>query len=422
MEKMEYRIHKDRLMKNLFEMAKIGMNDQGGIDRSFGSEADYQTREWLKHYWECNLGLSATTDAIANLRIQREGTEKLLPIVIGSHHDAVPNGGKYDGALGVLAATEIMQRIIEQNITLRHPLQVISFSGEEPNPFQLSTIGSKVICGRLTKENLTHCKHRETGGSISSVVKRFGGDIECLETARLQKGTVAAFLEVHNEMGSHLEKENLSVATVSHITGIYREEYTIIGETNHAGTTTMEERHDAFLALCELSLKIEQAAKAFHDPHVVATIGYGKIFPNEASIISGQVTAIADIRTYDSEIVAKILSEIGVGIAEIEKRRGVKIERKKLLDQPCQTMDEQVIKAIESGIQSIGEPEKQLISMAGHDTVNMGYITKAGMIFVKSIGGKGHCKEEYSKEEDIVKMANVLFHAILKLDEELDAV
>ena len=131
---MGYEINGARLMHNLFTMAKFGQNEGGGIDRSLGSQADYDTREWLKSYWQEHLQVNPETDAIANLWVKYSGIENKKPLVIGSHHDAVPDGGKYDGAMGVLIATEVLETIVEQGIMLKHPLYVISFTGEEPNP------------------------------------------------------------------------------------------------------------------------------------------------------------------------------------------------------------------------------------------------------------------------------------------------
>lgn len=416
---MVWNINIDRLMQNLFEMAKIGVNENGGIDRALGSQADYETRRWLMHYWEKNLGLHPEIDPIANMWVKRKGKEDLLPIVMGSHHDAVPDGGKYDGAMGVLIATEIMQRIVEENIPLRHPFWIISFTGEEPNPFNLSTLGSKVISGRLKKEDLLDCENRENGESLKTAIGRLGGNLDRLEEARIEKGKIAAFLEPHNELGRHLEAEGLSVSSVSCITGIYREEIVIHGEANHAGTTMMQDRKDAMLALSELALKIELAAKEFENPDVVATMGYVKIRPNEASIIPGEARAIIDVRTCEKEIQDRILEKVKKAVEEIEWKRQVKIKRIELLNQPCRKMNNEVTAAIDTGIEMAGEPRKQIVSMAGHDAANMGLITKAGMIFAQSVGGKGHCRQEYSRPEDIEKAANAAFYALLKLDKEL---
>ena len=417
---MTYYINEERLMHNLLEMAKIGRNGNGGIDRALGSRADYETRQWLMKYWREEIGLSTRIDPIANMWIEQKGEEELLPIVMGSHHDAVPDGGKYDGAMGVLIATEIMQCIREQKIKLRHPFCVISFTGEEPNPFNLSTLGSKVISGRLKKEDLQEVKNRETGESLKEAIARLGGDMERLEEARIQPGKIRAFVEAHNELGRHLEAEGFSVSSVTCITGIYREEITFCGEANHAGTTMMPDRKDVLPAVGELALTIEAAAKEFYDPDVVATMGYVKIEPNEANIIPGEAKTIVDIRTCKKEIQNEIVEKIKAAAQEIEQRRGVSIKRKVLLNQSCQKMNDEIRAAVDAGIKETGEPKKQLVSMAGHDAANMGLITKSGMIFVQSVGGRGHCRQEYSRKEDIVKAANALFYALLKLDKEQD--
>lgn len=417
---MRLTVNEERLMKNIFQMAEFGMNERGGIDRTLGSQADYDTRKWLETYWKEHLGLKTRTDPAANLWSERPGTKDLLPLVMGSHHDAVPDGGKYDGAMGVLIATELMETIIEKNISLRHPFWLISFTGEEPNPFNLSTLGSKVISGRLKAEDLKKSKNRETGEALEDALKRLGGDIGQLNKARILPGNIRAFIEVHNELGRNLDSRNLSVSGVSCITGIYREEITVEGEANHAGTTMMQDRKDAMAALCEVVLIIEKAAREYHNPNVVATVGYAKLVPNEANIIPGEAKAIADIRTCNKEIQNELINKITEAVKKVEQNRRVKIKRKVLLDQMPQKLNSVVMQAIREGITHIKEPDIEIPSMAGHDAANMGLITMAGMIFVRSVGGKGHCRQEFSRKEDIAKAANAALYALLKLDKELD--
>lgn len=201
-------------------------------------------------------------------------------------------------------------------------------------------------------------KNRETGESLKDAIAKLGGNFEHLDEARIEKGTIAAFLEPHNELGRHLEAEDLSVGSVSCITGIYREEITVLGEANHAGTTMMQDRKDALLALSEIALEIEEAAIEFENPDVVATMGYVKIIPNEASIIPGQAKAIIDIRTCERNIQDQILEKITEAVEKIEKKRQVIVKRKEILNQPCRKMDEDVIAAINAGIEDIGEPKK----------------------------------------------------------------
>ena len=406
-------------MNNLFNMARFCQNEGGGIDRSLGSQADYDTREWLKSYWQEHLKVKPETDAIANLWVKYNGTENKKPLVIGSHHDAVPDGGKYDGAMGVLIATEVLETIVEQGIMLKHPLYVISFTGEEPNPYNLSTLGSKVISGRLRKEDLFPVHNRETGESLEDTIKRLGGDISRLEEARIQQGELAGFLEVHNELGRHLEAWGLHVSGVSTITGIYREEIRVCGENNHAGTTMMQDRKDAFLALADFAVGLNEIVSAYEDPDVVGTMGYVKISPNEANIVPGSAVGIIDIRTCERKIVSEIGKKLDELTEKIEKNRKVKIFRQVLLDQPARFMDEDIIRIVKENLAKINEPEKVMVSMAGHDASNMQLVTKAGMIFTRSVGGKGHCKEEFTEDADVIKAGQLALETILRMDEEL---
>lgn len=413
------KININRLIQNVLELGHIGENSEGGVDRAFGSEEDFKARKWIQAYWENILKKEVTIDAIANIWTTQKGNEILNPIVLGSHHDAVPNGGKYDGALGVLMATEILETIIENNVQLRHSISLVSFTAEEPNPFGISTLGSKAISGRITKEKLLDIAHRDSNQPLSEAIKKVGGDFEKWDSL-IKSNEMSAFLECHVEQGNRLEQLNLSTSNVSTITGIYREEITVLGEANHAGTTTMDSRKDALLGACEVALSIENILKKLNDYDVVGTIGYIKNLPNEANIISDKTKMILDIRISDDIKKHSLQQMISDSVKDIENNRKVKIQRNIILDQPAQKMDDTVIKAINQGIKSIGENPIELISMAGHDAANLATMTKSGMIFVKSIDGKSHCKEEYSTPEDIEKCANALLNAVLTLDKELD--
>ncbi|WP_272938980.1 M20/M25/M40 family metallo-hydrolase [Heyndrickxia coagulans] len=187
------KINLDRLERNLFTLASIGRNKQSGIDRSFGSLADLQARKWLKELWKKALGAETKVDPAANLWAGIKGKETLPPIVLGSHHDAVPNGGMYDGALGVLMATEVVQTLKEQGTSLRHPLKVVSFSAEEPNPYNVSTLGSRAITGKLTEKVLQQHTHSETHEKLTDTIKNLGGDAAKLRSRLLKQGTFVRF-------------------------------------------------------------------------------------------------------------------------------------------------------------------------------------------------------------------------------------
>ena len=417
---IEPRINIKRLMANIDDLAKLGRNEGGGIDRAFGSEAEREAREWLIHYWKSKLKLPVRIDAIANLWVDYPPHPEAKRLILGSHHDTVPDGGAYDGALGVLMATEILETLLEKQITLKHPVSIVSFTGEEPNPYNVSTLGSKVITGRLSTGDLLQLKNRRNYETLECTIAKLGGNIHKAEEAILDSHKAAAFLECHIEQGKRLETRGKAVAAVNCITGIHREMYTILGEANHAGTTVMTERKDALLTAAQLSLAIEKIALDFKDGDVVATTGYLEMEPNEANIIPGKVISIADIRTYRPEIEALFEERISEAVADIEEERGVRIQREILLKQGHMPMAMEVIQAVERGISSIGEEPVQLISMAGHDAANLARVTKSGMIFAASVAGKSHCKEEYTREEDIEKAGNAMLQAVLILDGELD--
>jgi len=409
-----------RLEQNLNELAQIAKNSGGGIDRAFGSKNDLAARSWLQKYWKSALNQSVRIDSIANMWLDGKGSEPLAPIVIGSHHDAVPNGGMYDGAMGVLIATEVLQTLYENKIETRHPISLISFTGEEPNPYEVSTLGSKVVCGRLNREALEKLSNRDTGAPIQEAVLAAGGDITRADEALLLPGDISMFLECHIEQGRRLYDAGLSLAAVSCITGIYREAIKIIGEANHAGTTKLQDRHDALLAAAELDLAFEKILRDTGLDDVVGTIGYLKVFPNAANIIPESVNLILELRTCSEERRKEVLNNLTEHIKSIESARGVSIVRTLNIDQPEMPMHPEAVDAIRRGMVSIGEPEVVLTSMAGHDAANMARVTRSGMLFVQSIEGKSHCPEEKTDIYDIEKAANAMLRTVLILDKELD--
>lgn len=440
---MKLKINKERLERNLYELGKIGRNEHGGIDRALGSKEDLLAREWLRAYWEDKMGLKVRHDAIANMwvlydsKLQENTTGKpsentnentkegslgecqpLPPIVIGSHHDAVPDGGMYDGALGVLGATEIVETLMEAGVKLNHPIEIVSFTGEEPNPYNVSTLGSKVLSGRLVREDLEMLTSYIDGSPLSECISAAGGDIEKAEEALIKPGEIDSFIELHIEQGRRLFDRGLTSASVNCITGIYRENITVHGEANHAGTTVMDNRHDAFLAAGEFALGYEKIIKEEHRDDVVGTIGYVKVSPNAASIIPGSVELILELRCCSEEIRQRVKARVGVLTKEIEEKRGVTIERKLNLDQKEMPMDPEVIAAIDQGIAIMGQEPVTLVSMAGHDAANMARVTRSAMIFVQSINGKSHCPEEATDIDRIEETVNAMLQAVLILDDK----
>ncbi|WP_283608239.1 hydantoinase/carbamoylase family amidase [Faecalispora anaeroviscerum] len=413
-------IHRGRLQSNLLKLSEIGKNPQGGIDRWLCSEADVSARGWLRDYWKHHTDTEFHTDAIANLWAKSKGTLPLAPLVIGSHHDTVSNGGMYDGALGVLMATEILQTLQESGKKLRHPLWVVSFTAEEPNPFNISTLGSKVLGGVLKYKDLKDVTHMQTGQTLADAIQQIGGNLEEIDHLQIQDGQVAAFLECHIEQGRRLADQKFSSAAVSTITGIYREIITVTGTANHAGTTVMRDRQDALCAASEIVLLAEKTAAALHSDEAVATVGFLQIKPNSTNIIPASTEMILEMRTSDPGKKKEFLHLLTQGVDYIAESRGIQIQRKTILDQQPMPMNPAVIKAVEQGIEQGGQTAVRLVSMAGHDAAHMARVTRSGMIFAQSVNGKSHCADEAATMDDIEFTANAMLAALLVLDEELD--
>ncbi|RUS46199.1 Zn-dependent hydrolase [Cohnella sp. AR92] len=418
----DLRVNASRIEMRITELGEIGRNAGGGMDRTTFTPAELEAREWLKARLR-ELGLESRSDEAANIWARREGSsdrsENLPVIAFGSHLDSVPNGGRYDGALGVLLALEVMEVLAENDIRTRHPFELVSFSAEEPNPFGLSTFGSRTVAGKLTRRHLEGVRDPQ-GTLLVDALRAAGGDPDAFERARRRPEELAAFLEVHIEQGLRLLDRGIPVGIVSAITGIYREDVIVIGEANHAGTTLMANRKDALMAASELMLAFEAACREHPSEETVGTIGTIENRPNAANIIPGQVRFHLELRGRSRSDIGEALEAWEREAEAIMARRGVKLERKLLLDQPPAVMDPIIAEVCAKEASRLGYETLSLGSMAGHDAAHMASLTRAGMLFVPSLGGKSHCPDEESRIDDIEQTANVLLHSLLALDDQLN--
>ncbi|WP_081417277.1 Zn-dependent hydrolase [Paenibacillus sp. Soil522] len=419
MEKKQLRVNPARLEQSIGVLAMFGRNEHGGLDRTTFTSAELAARDWLKEQL-AEIALELRVDQAANIWAMREGSDSFLPpIAFGSHIDTVSNGGKYDGALGVLIALEVMRVLQEHEMMTRHPLELVSFSAEEPNPFGLSTFGSRAVTKKLKRTDITGVKN-PAGQLLTDALRSAGGDPDRFEDAARSPEELSAFLEVHIEQGKRLLERNIPVGVVTAITGIYREIVVVSGEANHAGTTLMEDRNDALTASAEIVLALEKVCRNHPASEVVGTVGRMVITPNAANIIPEKVQFIVEIRGKSRGEIQEAITAWESFISVIEQERSAIVQRSVMLDQPPAPMDDEVIRVSQEQAHSLGYPYHLLGSMAGHDAAHMASITRSGMLFVPSIGGKSHCPDEESRMEDIEKAANVLLHTILELDQRLN--
>ena len=406
----------ERMLADIEALGRIGVDPRGGLSRLGVSPQEQVAHEWFKHE-ASRAGMSLRGDAAGNLFARIEGSEPgLSPLMAGSHLDTVPNGGKYDGAAGVVIALEMARTIAESGERLRHPFEVVVFRAEEPSPFGMSTFGSRVMAGRLRSEELEAV---DAGGCrLRDALRAVGGDPDNLERARMRAGDVAAYIEVHNEQGPHLERADLPLAVVTEIAGIKRARWRVIGEPNHSGTTSMDERRDALMGAAEIALALERAARNYDG--AVGTVGVLNVEPNAANIIPGCIDLRWEIRSCFARDLQALEDDVQRAADAILKRRNLRLEELTRSSSVPAAADRAVLEAFEAACAARGLTAPRLRSMAGHDASHMAAFTKIGMLFIRSTGGKSHVPEEHSPPESLAAAATIMLDALMRLDRDLD--
>jgi beta-ureidopropionase / N-carbamoyl-L-amino-acid hydrolase len=401
-----------RILERLQAMAKIGSSPQGGINRIAYSSADVQGRAYVVELMRA-AGLETSIDAAGNIVGRREGLDSTLPALLtGSHIDSVPEGGIYDGTVGVISAIEVAQVLAERKLSTRHPLEVIVFQNEEEGLF-----GSRAICGDLAERDLD--LPSQSGKTIGEGIEYIGGNPAKLETARRRPGNIAVYLEYHIEQGPVLENDCIDIGIVEGIVGVNRWEVTIDGFSNHAGTTPMDRRKDALLVAARF---IDAVNRIVRDtPGLqVGTVGRIRVLPGAPNVIPGKVILSLDLRDLESSRIEKLYEEIAKAGKQIAATVGATITFKQTSVQVPALTDARVRQSIFDAAVELGLTTKVLRSGAGHDAQAIARIAPMGMIFIPSLAGISHTPEEYSRPTDIVNGANVALRSLLKLDALLD--
>ena len=405
----QLRVNGQRIMDHIFALAEFGKNPQGGASRVAYSDADKKGREYVLGLLKA-ARLDANIDAAGNLIGKRNGSNpSLKPLLIGSHVDTVPEGGNYDGVVGSLGAIEVAQTLAEQNVTLRHPLEVVIFQNEEGG-----LIGSRAIDGELTEKELDLVSR--SGKTIREGIKFIGGDPARLNEVRRQKGDVAAYLELHIEQGGTLDNEKINIGVVEGIVGINWWDVTIEGFANHAGTTAMNNRQDALLAAAKFIEAVNRIVTSVPGRQV-GTVGRINAFPGAPNVIPGKVVLSLELRDLDAAKINLLYDKIYAEAQEIAKTSRTRFDFKEInVNIPAPT-DARIRSLIAEAANELGLSTKSLPSGAGHDAQDMARLGPVGMIFVPSVGGISHSPKEFSRPGDIANGANVLLHTLLKLDQ-----
>jgi beta-ureidopropionase / N-carbamoyl-L-amino-acid hydrolase len=399
----------DRLQRHLVELAHFGANPEGGVSRVAFSEADVEGRSYVKSLMQA-AGLEVRVDPAGNLIGRRDGSDPKLPVIlVGSHTDSVPHGGNYDGDVGVMGGIEVAQQLRDRHVRLRHTLEVVDFTDEEGG-----LVGSRAMAGRLSAATLDLVN--ASGRSVRDGIRALGGDPDAIGRAQRGRGELAAYLELHIEQGGRLESAHTDIGVVEGIVGIHWWEATITGVANHAGTTPMDQRHDALIAASELVLAVNAAATEFAGRQV-ATVGRIRAEPGAPNVIPGKVVLSVEVRDLDATRIEAVFDRIRTRAAAIAQARGTSIDFRDLeaTADPALT-DPRIQRVIERAAHALGLTTMAMPSGAGHDAQDIAGIAPIGMIFVPSVGGISHSPREYTAAADIEHGVNVLLQAVTAID------
>jgi hydantoinase/carbamoylase family amidase len=332
---------------------------------------------------------------------------KAKTLITGSHLDTVPNSGKFDGALGVLAALECARVLLEHDVTLPFNLEVVDFTDEE-GYHNAGTIGSRAMLGLLKQGELQESKMKGIP-TFNQDMKHIGYDPEKIAEAKRDLSRIKAYLELHIEQGNQLESNNAEIGAVTGIVGIYRYDIRVVGAADHAGTTSMKQRKDALVMAAPLFQLLPQWVRA-RNSKMVGTIGQLTLEPGAANIIPGECRFVVELRSMESQDMIDILELLREWV---ESLPGSSIRT--ILEKDGVAMATPLVEAVMRAAETEELKVMKMASGAGHDAQSFANCLPAGMIFVPSKGGKSHCPEEWTSPEDVTKGCQVLLNTILQL-------
>ncbi len=408
------RIDISQLQREIDELALISENPPPVVTRVLFSEADLKARAHVKGLFR-RAGLAVRDDGAGNVFARWAGKDGTLPpMATGSHIDAIPNAGRYDGVVGVLGALEAIRALQRAGYEPARPIELIVFAAEEPTRFGIGCLGSRLLAGALSLEQAATLRDGE-GKSLDELRGLAGLGGQDLRQVRLAPHCYSAFVELHIEQGPMLERENLPIGIVEKIAAPSTLRAQLTGVGGHAGGVLMPERHDALLAGAEIALGVEQAVLTSGSPDTVGTTGVFRIEPGAVNSVPCRAWLEIDLRDTRLETRDAALKRIESSVGEICKKRGVEFKLERLNVDPPAICDARLVATIASVCGELGLPAKKMISRAYHDTLFMAQICPATMIFIPCRGGYSHRPDEYSSPEQIKRGVEVLALTLARL-------
>jgi N-carbamoyl-L-amino-acid hydrolase len=404
------------VQRELETLASWGASEPRGVTRVVFTEPDLAARAFIKHLC-AEAGLAVREDALGNTFARWAGSRADLPaIATGSHIDAIPNAGRFDGTVGVLGAIEAVRALKRAGFLPARSIELIVFTSEEPTRFGVGCLGSRALCGAIGPKALASLE--DSDGRTLETVRReagFGGD---LEEVTLPGGSYASFVELHIEQGPLLERAGVPIGVVSAIAAPAALRVELTGVGGHAGTVLMPDRRDALCGAAELILAVEAAARQSGSPNAVATTGVCRVSPNAVNGIPAAVILEIDVRDIDLASRDGVVDRVQNAVASIASARGLRSKVELINSDPPALTAEAVVAAIESSCTGLGIGSMRMVSRAYHDALFMARLAPTGMIFIPCKDGISHRPEEFSDAASIERGVAVLAHTLARLSSE----
>jgi N-carbamoyl-L-amino-acid hydrolase len=413
-------INQRRLMRDLNAIGRIGIGDHGAVTRLVFSIKELRSRQLLIHLMR-QAGLKIHIDAIGNIFGRLDGREPKAPAVLaGSHLDTVIHGGKYDGPVGVIGALEAVRTISENRITLRSPVEVVCFVGEESSRFGFSTLGSSLVAGEVHGRDLANAVDQQ-GTKLEYVLNSLGITRRNLTSLKRAPKGLKAYLELHIEQGPILEAKKKRIGLVTSIAAPSRFKVVFSGRADHSGTTPMEMRKDALVASAQLIEYVEKVCRKFSSMEkgrVVGTVGAMKIEPGVINAVPGKTELSIDIRSTTARSKDRVAHMVKRRAQEIARRRSIGCEILPIREENPVPLDKRLLRVTQEICDQKGIEYEIMPSGAGHDAMQMAKITPAGMIFIPSLRGISHNPLEWTDPDDIGLGSQLLMETIVRVANE----
>ncbi|HYX67129.1 MAG TPA: Zn-dependent hydrolase [Burkholderiales bacterium] len=399
------RVDGDRLWSSLMELARIGATPKGGVRRVTLTQTDREGRE-LFAGWCREAGLEVRVDGIGNMFARRAGADRdAPPVVMGSHLDSQPNGGRFDGAYGVMAGLEVVRALNDAGLQTRAPLEVASWTNEEGSRFVPTLMGSGVFTGVYALDEILAHKDVE-GVTVGEALESIG------YAGGARPHTVGAYFEAHIEQGPVLEDTKTTIGVVQGALGQRWFDVLITGQDAHAGPTPMELRKDALLAAAELTLEVNRIAGTFPD-YARGTVGHMQVKPNSRNVIPGEVRMTVDLRNAKDATLSAMTKDLKDTAERIARKRRVSISLQEVVYFPPSEFAAELVSRVRAAAKELGLSHRDIVSGAAHDAVYLSRVAPTAMVFVPCEGGISHNEIENARPEDLAAGCSVLLHAVL---------